>query len=127
MPKFNIKEKVTYKGRKAIIADHLKGKYLLWDHTGENELKINGEDLEWIPQDQITKGWDEDHLQNLQEKYDKLPSLIGVDGNAFAVMGHFRKHARRAEWDSEDIDFVLDKAKSGDYDHLLTTISTFTD
>lgn len=67
-------------------------------------------------------------LDELQEKYpEKLPSLIGVDGNAFAVMGHFRRHARRADWDHPDIDAVLKHAQSGDYNNLLATISRFTD
>jgi len=44
------------------------------------------------------------------------------DGNAFAVMGNFSKSARRAGWTKEQIDEVLQKAMSGDYDNLLATI-----
>lgn len=50
-------------------------------------------------------------------------TLIGVDSNAFSVMGHFSKLARRQGWTKEQIDVVLDEAKSGDYDNLLATIS----
>lgn len=67
-------------------------------------------------------------LQELQEKYPQdLDSLVGVDGNAFALMGAFRKSARRNGWDAEDIDTVLEIAQSGDYDNLVATLATFTD
>lgn len=49
-------------------------------------------------------------------------NLIGIDGNAFAVMGAFSRRARAEGWSKEEIDAVLDEAKSGDYDHLLATI-----
>ena len=46
-------------------------------------------------------------------------SLIGVDGNAFAVMGYVR-NAMKAEGSSkEDIDNYTKDATSGDYHHLL--------
>jgi len=67
-------------------------------------------------------------IQTLKEKYpDSLPTMVGVNGNAFALMGHFQKHARRAGWEKEDIDFVLDEARSGDYYNLVGTLATFTD
>ena len=49
-------------------------------------------------------------------------SLVGVDGNAFALMGHFNKLARRQGFSKEWINSVLDEARSGDYDHLLQTL-----
>ena len=48
--------------------------------------------------------------------------LIGVDGNAYAIMGVFRRQARKEGWTSEEIQTVLDEAKSSDYNHLLATI-----
>ena len=48
--------------------------------------------------------------------------LVGVNGNAFIVMGVFRKQAIKEKWSKEEIDAVLNEAKSGDYDHLLATI-----
>lgn len=67
-------------------------------------------------------------LESLEEKYgNNLPSMVGVNGNAFALMAHFKNHARRHGWESEDIDFVLEKAKSGDYDNLVQTIVRFTE
>ena len=48
--------------------------------------------------------------------------LVGLDGNAFSVMGAFQRAARRQGWSQEEIKVVLDEAMAGDYNHLLTTI-----
>jgi len=48
--------------------------------------------------------------------------LVGVNGNAFAIMGVFQKKAREEGWSTSEIEMVLAEAKSGDYDHLLATI-----
>ncbi len=48
--------------------------------------------------------------------------LVGTDGNAFAIMGAFRRQARKEHWTPEDIEAVLNEAQSGNYDHLLATI-----
>ena len=49
--------------------------------------------------------------------------LVGVNGNAFAIMGVFIRQAKREGWTQEEIDTVLTEAKSGDYNYLLATIS----
>jgi len=49
-------------------------------------------------------------------------TLIGLDSNAFAIMGAFQKAARRQGWTQEEIKKVLDDAKNGDYDHFLSVI-----
>jgi hypothetical protein len=49
-------------------------------------------------------------------------ALIGLDGNAYSLMGAFQKQARREGWSAEEIKAVLDEAKSGDYAHLVTTL-----
>lgn len=48
--------------------------------------------------------------------------LVGLNSNAFYLMGAFSKAARRQGWSSEDIDLVLDECRSSDYDHLLQTL-----
>lgn len=48
--------------------------------------------------------------------------LVGVDGNAFAIMGAFQRQARQEGWTQKDISEVLNEAKSSDYSHLLSTI-----
>lgn len=52
--------------------------------------------------------------------------LEGLDGNAFALMGAFRKQAKKEEWSEDEIKEVIDEAKSGDYNHLLQTLMKHT-
>lgn len=49
-------------------------------------------------------------------------NLVGIDGNAFYILGAFRKQAKKEKWTEEEIEAVLDEAKKGDYNHLLATI-----
>lgn len=49
-------------------------------------------------------------------------NLVGVNGNAFVIMGVFQRQARREEWHQYDIELVLNEAMNGDYQHLLATI-----
>ncbi len=53
--------------------------------------------------------------------------LVGTDGNAYSVMGLFRKQARKEGWTATEIEAVLLEAMSGDYDHLLATILLHTE
>ena len=50
-------------------------------------------------------------------------SLVGLDGNAFSLMGAFQQAARRQGWTKEEIKEVLNECMSGDYDHLLATLA----
>jgi len=52
-----------------------------------------------------------------EEKY----SLVGVNGNAFSVMGYVRKAMRKEGFDKKEIQKYTKKAMSGDYNKLLTT------
>lgn len=66
------------------------------------------------------------NVKNVSKKViDKTVNLdlVGVNGNAFAIMGVFKKQALREGWTQEEIDTVLTEAKSGDYNYLLATIS----
>jgi len=49
-------------------------------------------------------------------------NLVGINGNAFVIMGAFQVAAREAGWSKDEVKQVLDEAMSGDYDHLLHTI-----
>ena len=49
--------------------------------------------------------------------------LVGLDGNAFALLAAFRRQAQKQQWDKEELIRVLDEAKSGDYEHLLATLA----
>ena len=48
--------------------------------------------------------------------------LVGVNGNAYMIMGVFRRQAKREGWSQEEIELVLTEAKSSDYNYLLATI-----
>lgn len=48
--------------------------------------------------------------------------LVGLDGNAYSLMGAFNKQAEKEKWTPEEIKTVLDEAKSGNYGHLLMTL-----
>lgn len=60
-------------------------------------------------------------MENLVGKTVDL-ELVGLDGNAFSILGAFRKQARSEKWDRDEIEVVTKEAMSGDYDHLLQTI-----
>lgn len=49
-------------------------------------------------------------------------NLIGVNGNAFMIIGVFKRQAQKEGWTPEEIDKVILEAKSSDYVHLLATI-----
>ena len=49
-------------------------------------------------------------------------TLVGLDSNAYAIMAAFNRQARTEGWAPEEIKAVLDEARKGDYDHLLSTI-----
>ena len=47
-------------------------------------------------------------------------SLVGVNGNAYAVMGYTADAMRKAGFSKEDIDKMYSEAKNGDYTHLIS-------
>lgn len=49
----------------------------------------------------------------------KAYTLVGVDGNAYAIMGYVRTAMKRAKMTKEDIDAYTKDATSSDYNHLL--------
>ena len=51
--------------------------------------------------------------------------LVGLNGNAYALMGAFQKKARQEGWSKEEIDTVLEQAKLGDYDQLVATLMIY--
>ena len=51
--------------------------------------------------------------------------LIGLDGNAFFIMGSFSKQAKKEGWEESEIKEVLDECKKGNYDHILQTIMKY--
>lgn len=53
-------------------------------------------------------------------------TLVGLDGNAFSLLGAFQRAARRQGWKAEEIKRVMDEATSSDYNHLLHTLMEHT-
>ncbi len=50
--------------------------------------------------------------------------LVGLDGNAFSILGAFQRQARREGWTKKEIDAVIEKAQSGDYANLVSVIAS---
>lgn len=64
-------------------------------------------------------------MKKLVEKSVKL-DLVGLDGNAFFLMGKFQQAAKKQGWTNEEIELVLSECKSRDYSHLLATLANHT-
>jgi len=52
-------------------------------------------------------------------------TLVGQNGNAFNLLGIFKRAAKKADWPQEDIIAVLNEGTSGDYNNLLRTLMFF--
>jgi hypothetical protein len=61
---------------------------------------------------------------------DHLPkpvvNLIGVDGNAFSILGMVCRELRRSGWNRDQVDCFYAEATSGDYNHLLGVCAKYT-
>lgn len=53
--------------------------------------------------------------------------LVGLDSNAFSIMGAWRRAANRQGWTVAEMDAVIAEAMNGDYHHLLSTIANHTE
>lgn len=55
--------------------------------------------------------------------------LVGLDGNAFALMGAYKRAARQQRIDNQHVANVIADCMSGDYNHLLAVLiaNTHTD
>ncbi len=49
-------------------------------------------------------------------------SLVGLDGNVFALIGAFRRQAKKEQWTADEISAVTDKAMSGNYSQAVATL-----
>ena len=52
-----------------------------------------------------------------------LGDLSGSEGNAFVVLGRFRKALEYGDVPPDEIEAAMAEAKSGDYAHLLSTVN----
>ncbi len=53
-------------------------------------------------------------------------SLVGLNGNACALVGAFKQQARCEGWAKDEIDAVAREALSGNYQHVLSTLLAHT-
>ncbi len=53
--------------------------------------------------------------------------LVGLDGNAFFILGRAKRVAEVAGWSKDKIECFLTEAKSGNYDNLLATCMKYFD
>ena len=51
-------------------------------------------------------------------------TLVGVDGNAYMLMGYTQGRLEEAGWSRKDIDAVMEQAMSGDYNNLIRVCSS---
>ena len=54
-------------------------------------------------------------------------NIANSDGNAFALIGGWKRAARREGWSDDEINAVIAEAKSGNYDHLVQTIMGYSE
>jgi hypothetical protein len=54
---------------------------------------------------------------------EKKVKLALPDGNAFALLGAFRRAARKDKWIEAEIQAVVAEALNGDYLHLIMTLA----
>jgi len=47
--------------------------------------------------------------------------LVGMDGNAFMVLGLAKRAADKAKWPKDKWETVRNEMMAGDYNHLLAT------
>lgn len=53
--------------------------------------------------------------------------IANSDGNDFALIGGWKRAARREGWSEDEIETVIADAMSGDYDHLVQTIMGYSE
>ena len=54
-------------------------------------------------------------------------SLVGVDGNAFSIMGYTANAMKNTGFTKEEIDKMYSEATSSDYDNLLVICGNYID
>jgi hypothetical protein len=58
----------------------------------------------------------------MEIKYPEIKvQLVGLDGNAYSIMGRVSAALKEAGVSKEEIDEYYAESTSGDYDHLLQT------
>jgi hypothetical protein len=64
-------------------------------------------------------------MKNIPKYPQAEVSLVGRDGNAFAILGAVGNALRRAGADQDEINSFYTEARRGDYNHLLQTVMSW--
>ena len=54
-------------------------------------------------------------------------SLLGVDGNAYSIMGYTQNAMRHANFSKNEIDEMLKEAMSSNYNNLICVCASYID
>lgn len=74
----------------------------------------------------MSKSKPNERESEMKVKYPEVTvTLVGEDGNAFAIMGRVSEALRRAGVSKVDRDKFMAEATAGDYDHLLRTCQQY--
>ena len=66
-------------------------------------------------------------MTNLLDGKTVQMNLVGLDGNAFSLMGAFSSNARRQGWTKQEIDTVINECMLGDYNNLISVLVAHTE
>ena len=58
-------------------------------------------------------------IRSKQPKSEIVIDLSGPDGNAYALMGYANRFAKDLDFSKEEIDELMKKMQSGDYENLV--------
>ena len=58
-------------------------------------------------------------IRSKQPKSEIVLDLTGPDGNAFALMGYATRFAKDLDYSKQEIEDLMKKMQSGDYENLL--------
>jgi len=65
-------------------------------------------------------------MENLVNGKQVKMTLVGLNGNAFSLMGAFQKEAKLQGWTMKEINLVITECMTSDYNHLLITLMMHT-
>ncbi len=87
-----------------------------------SKVKMKNENKMKTERKKVNSNQKEQETENKKVNKTVQLDLLKTDGNAFSIMGAFRRQAEKEGWTKEEIDRVLTEAQSKDYNHLLATI-----
>jgi hypothetical protein len=102
-------------GRMVVKALEARGLTVKWNGNGNDRI--------WVDLTKPNKNGDGEKEGEPEKRKSKMVLKITDmwDGNAFAVLGNTKEALEAAGVEKAKIDEAMEKAKSGDYNHLLAT------